>query len=236
MKNKRTMRKRILTITSMLVFLMFAISTVVSAQVASGPSDSTTPPPTAASDVAKVLCAGSNISMTAPQDAGGVDFAKYHWYKIDANGNKQEVTAMTGRTYTEVPTQPGYYNYQVVTENANGCTSPISDVYKIYVLPPLSVTITSPTSSMCGEAGNATLLTANPTPATGFTLNYQWTKNGTPISGATSSTYNVTGETTPATITYGVTVTYALNSSCPATNTKDIVITPLPSKPTIAVN
>lgn len=229
------MKKRFLATCSLLVFLMLTVCTVASAQVTSGPSDSSTPPPTAATDVAKVLCAGSNISLTAPQD-NGADFAKYHWYKIDASGNKQEVTAMTGRTYTEASTTAGYYNYQVVTENANGCTSPISDVYKIYVLPPLSVTITSPTNSMCGVATNETLLTANPTPATGYTLNYQWTKNGVDITGANASTYNVTGETTPATITYGVKVTYALNNTCPATNTKDIVITPLPSKPTIAAN
>lgn len=230
------MKKRFLTITSLLVFLMLTVSNIASAQVASGPSDSTTPPPAAATDVAKVLCAGSTISLSAPQDAGNVDFTKYHWYKIDASGNKQEVTSITGRTYTETSTTAGYYNYQVVTENANGCTSPISDVFKVYVLPALSVTITSPTSSMCAVATNQIVLTANPTPSTGYALSYQWTKNGTDIGGATSSTYTVTNETTAATITYGVKVTYDLNSTCAATTTKDIVIDPLPSKPTIAAN
>lgn len=235
MKVFNTMKKSFLIISSVLVFLMLAVSNIASAQVASGPSDATTPPPTSAAGAAKIVCAGTNISMSAPQD-NGVDYAKYHWYKLDAQGNKQEVTAMTGRTYTEVPTGPGYYNYQVVTENANGCTSPISDVFKIYVLPPLSVTITTPTSSVCAEAGSSTTLTANVTPATGFTLNYQWTKNGVAISGATSSTYNATGLTTVGTVTYGVTVTYALNSSCPANATKDITVSPLPPKPTIAAN
>jgi len=228
------MKQRILTITSMLFFLILCIGTTASAQT-SGPSDTTTPPPTNATDVAKVLCAGSTISMSAPQD-NGVDFTKYHWYKIDASGNKQEVTAMTGRTYTETSTQPGYYSYQVVTENANGCTSPISDVFKVYVLPPLSVSITTPTSSVCAEAGSTTTLTATATPGSGFVLNYQWTKNGTAIAGATSNTYTATGLTTAGTTTYGVTVTYALNSSCSATGTKDITITPVPSKPTIAAN
>ncbi|MFD2872809.1 hypothetical protein ACFS5N_10045 [Mucilaginibacter ximonensis] len=235
MNNYYKMKQRILTITSMLAFLLLMISTTASAQVASGPSDATTPPPTNATDVAKVLCAGSTISMSAPQD-NGVDFAKYHWYKIDANGNKQEVTTITGRTYTEVSTSAGYYEYQVVTENANGCTSPISDVFKIYVLPPLSVTVTSPTSSVCAEAGSQAVLTANVTPATGYVLNYQWTKDGVNISGATSSTYTATGLTTVGTTTYGVTVTYALNSSCAANATKDITITPLPTKPSITAN
>jgi hypothetical protein len=230
------MKKRFLTLTPILTILMVLFAYIASAQVTSGPSDATTPPPTAASDVAKVLCYGSPISLSGPQDVGGVDFAKYHWYKIDASGTAQLVTTMTGRTYTETSGAAGYYNYQLVTENANGCTSPISDVIKIFVLPQLSVNITTPTSSMCAVASNASLLTANVTPASGYTINYQWTKNGTPISGATASTYNVTGETTAATITFGVNVTYALNSSCSATNTKDIVITPLPTKPLITAN
>ncbi|WP_214073560.1 hypothetical protein [Mucilaginibacter sp. dw_454] len=230
------MKKRFLTVIPTLVLLLLLVTTVASAQVASGPSDATSPPPTSAADVAKVLCAGTNISLTAPQDPSGVDYTKYHWYKIDASGNKQEVTAMTGRTYTETPTTAGYYEYQVVTENANGCTSPISDVFKEYVLPPLSVTITTPTSSMCAEAANSTLLTANVTPSTGFTINYQWNLGGVDIAGANSNTYNVTGITTAGTLTYGVTVTYALNTSCPASTTKDIVISPLPTKPTISAN
>src|SRR5690349_12649791 len=126
------MKTRFQALTPFLVALMLMVANVVSAQVTPGPSDATTAPPTAAADVAKVLCAGSTISMSAPQD-GNVDFAKYHWYKIDANGNKQEVTTITGRTYTETSTTAGYYNYVVVTENASGCSSPVSDVFKVYV-------------------------------------------------------------------------------------------------------
>lgn len=219
-----------------LMLLFIITSTVAFAQAPSGPSDITTPPPTAVTDVAKIFCYGSTISMSGPQDVGGVDFAKYHWFKIDANGNKQEVTSITGRTYTETSGAAGYYNYQLITENTNGCTSPLSDVFKIFVLPQLSVAITTPTSSLCAIASNATLLTATPTPATGYVLNYQWTRNGVAIPGATAATYDVTGEVTPATVTFGVNVSYALNSTCPATTTKDITITPVPTKPMITAN
>lgn len=230
------MKKYLLTLIPTLVLLLALSANTAFAQVTTGPSDATSPPPTAAADVAKILCYGSTISMSGPQDVGGVDFAKYHWYKIDPSGVKQEITSTTAKTYTEVSGAAGYYNYQVVTENANGCTSPISDVFKIFVLPQLNVSITTPTSSMCAVASNATLLTANATPATGYVLNYQWTKGGVVIPGATSSTYSVTGETTAATLTFGVSVTYALNSSCPATATQDVIITPLPTKPMITAN
>ncbi|MGF7078659.1 hypothetical protein [Mucilaginibacter sp. UYCu711] len=229
------MKKRSLTLSAILILLLSMVTFIASAQVTAGPSDATTAPPATASAVAKVVCYGSTISLSGPQD-NGVDFAKYHWYKVDPNGVRQEDTNQTGRTYTETSGAAGYYTYQVVTENANGCTSPLSDPLQIYVLPQLSVNITTPTSSMCAVATNSTVLTANVTPSTGYTINYQWTRNGTDISGATSSTYTVTNETTAATVTFGVKTSYALNSTCAATNTKDIVITPLPTKPAITAN
>jgi hypothetical protein len=229
------MKKSSLTRSTILILMLSMVTFIASAQVTTGPSDATTPPPATAAAVAKVLCYGSPISMSGPQD-NGVDFAKYHWYKIDPNGVRQEVTTQTGRTYTETSGAAGYYTYQVVTENANGCTSPLSDPFQMYVLPQLSVSITTPTASMCAVATNSSLLTANVTPSSGYTINYQWTRNGVAIPGATSSTYDVTNEVTPATVTFGVSVSYALNSTCPATNTKDIVITPLPTKPLITAN
>ncbi|MEO8887330.1 MAG: hypothetical protein ABI367_14800 [Mucilaginibacter sp.] len=229
------MKKVYTLFSTIFLALMVLTTTLTYAQVTSGPSDIVTAPPANASDVGKVLCYGQNISLNGPTETPTTDYAVYHWYKIDPSGNKQ-LTAITGKTYTETTGAAGYYNYQVVTENANGCTSPISDVFKIYVLPQLSVTVTTPTASMCAEAANATLLTANVTPASGYNIVYQWTRNGTPIAGATASTYNVTGETTAATVTFGVNVSYALNTSCAATGTKDIVITPLPTKPMITAN
>ncbi len=228
--------KKLNLFTTTLIALLVFTANIVFAQSA-GPSDATSAAPTNPGDAGKIECYGSPISLSGPQDAGGVDYTKYHWYKIDASGTAQLVTAMTGRTYTEASGAKGYYNYQVVTENANGCTSPISDVFKIYVLPQLTVAITTPASSICAVASSATLLTANPTFAAAYPLSYQWTRNGVVIPGATSATYNVTGETSAATVTFGVTVSFSvLGTSCSTTSTQDIIVTPLPTKPLITAN
>jgi len=215
-----------------LLIALASFTNIASAQVPSGPSDGTLAAPINASDVGKVLCAGTTISIAGPQN-GGVDFTAYQWYKLDASGNKQ-LTASTGRTYTETPTAPGYYNYEVVTVNATGCTSPVSDVFKVYVLPPLTATITG-TAALCAGVGT-TVLTANPTPATGFVLTYQWTRSGVNIANATTNTYTITGENTPGTITFGVNIAYVLSPSCTVTATDDVVIEPVPTKPSITAN
>lgn len=228
------MKKIYVLLTILLTFGLASFTTNSFAQAASGPSDATSAPPVNATDVGKVLCAGTNISITGPQDAGNVDFASYQWYKLDASGNKQ-LTSVTSRTYTETPTGPGYYTYELVTVNASGCTSPISDPFKIYVLPTLTATITTPNSTVCAGVGT-TVLTANPTPATGYVYTYQWTRNGTNIAGATSNTYAVSGENTPGIVTFGVNIAYVLNPTCTTTATDAITIAPVPTKPTIAAN
>lgn len=222
--------------TPIILLAMVLTTSLAKAQAPTGPSNTTDPIPTNASDVAKVLCYGQGISISGPQESAGVDYAKYNWYKEDAAGVKQLITGSTGRTYTETTGAAGHYKYYVVTENANGCISPVSDVLDIYVLPQLIVDITTPNTSLCATTGT-TLLTASVTaPASGYTYSYQWTRNGTPITGATSPTYSVAGETTAATVTFGVTVAYTLNATCTSSATEAITITPLPTKPLITAN
>lgn len=199
-----------------------------------GPSDATSPPPTDASMVGKVMAAGATVSITGPQDANNADFAIYHWYKLDASGNKQ-ATTVTSKTYTEVTTAPGYYNYELVTENSNGCTSTISDEFQVYVLPVLAVTISTQNNTVCSSTGT-TQLTANATTIAGLKLNYQWTRNGVNISGGTTNTYSVSGESAQGSVVFGVLLSYALNTGITGTANQTITVVPLATKPVITAN
>jgi len=85
---------------------------------------------------------------------------------------------------------------------------------------------------VCEKGASSTTLTANVT-NTNFAYSYQWTKDGTDITGATSNTYTVT-EQTAGDITFGVKVSYDLNGSCAQTATQTINVIALPTKPVIA--
>jgi hypothetical protein len=199
-----------------------------------GPSDGTSAPPASAASVSQVLCAGSTISLKGPVDASNANYKRYQWYKLDSNGNKQLVKDSTDNSYTEVSDGAGYYTYQLVITNTNDCSSDISDPFKVYVLPTLTPTITAAgnVTAVCEKGASSTTLTANVS-NTNFTYNYQWTRNGTDISGATSNTYTVT-EQTAGDITFGVKVSYSLNSTCTQTATQTINVIALPTKPVIA--
>jgi len=178
----------------------------------------------AQSDANKILCLNQTISLSTNDTA-----SIHHWYKV-VNGTAQ-LQASTDKVYTEIPTAPGYYNYQVVAENKAGCISPVSDVVKIYILPALTPTVTTPNALICSAPATSFVLTASV--PDGFTYTYQWTKNGTPISGATASTYTANGGTAPGTITYGINVAYSLNPSCTVSATKIITVAPELTKPII---
>jgi hypothetical protein len=222
-------------VSSILLLIFVSLTNILYAQVTAGPSDATTAPPTSASSVGSVLCYGQNISISGPVDASNAAFAVYNWYKLDASGNKH-LSTITTQNYTETTTAAGYYNYELVTQNASGCTSPISNEFQVYVLPQLTATITSQNNSICTSSGS-TVLTANiSAPTTGYTFSYQWTRNGVNIASATTNTYTILNETTPGTVTYGVNISYALSSACTSTVTQSITITAIPTTPLITAN
>jgi len=167
--------------------------------------------------VNRYACIGSPFTISVN------DTVSHTWYK-------NNVMQLSSPKYTETPTATGTFSYQVISFSATGCTSPISDVFTVQVLPAIAATITSPLTTVCAAASNSVLLTA--TAAAGFTYNYQWFLNGTIIPGATNQTYNVS-QATVGIDTFSCVVSYTLLPGCSASATKVITVINAPTKPAI---
>ena len=224
------MKHTFTTLKATITLLLIAVFTTAFAQAPfNGPSDAITAPPATAAAVQQVLCNGSQIQIKTTATAGYT----YQWYKKNSSGTMVLVQQGASSTYTETSTSAGYYTYQLVVLNSNGCTSTSSDPFNIFVLPPLTAGITATNgATVCASGQTNSILTATPASDANYTYTYQWTRNGTAIAGATASTYTVT-ETTAGSITYGVTVAYALNGNCSSTATQSITVIAVPTKPVI---
>lgn len=214
-------------------FLIYSGKVNAQVTAVNGPSDNTTAPPTSASAVAQVLGTGGAISLKIGATASTATDIKYQWYKLDNTGTKRLVQDGADGTFRETAAGAGYYTYQLVMSNSNQCTSDISDPFKVYVLPALTPTIAASSGTICSNGTSTSTLTANPGNSS-YSYQYQWSLNGADISGATSATYTTAANTT-GNNTYGVKVSYALNSNYGGTASQVINMIAVPNKPAISV-
>jgi hypothetical protein len=224
--------KRKFTPIKLLFSILFSLITIAtSAQTAtlfSGPSDVATAQPASASAVQKLICNGAQIVLTSTDAA-----TTYQWYKKTSTGTMQLVQSSSSNTYTETSTATaGYYIYTLVTINSNGCESPMSDPYDVFVFPPLNPTITPSSTNVCAGQTNS-ILTASPVSDANYTYSYQWTRDGVNV-GTNSNTYTVSEATGGTTVQYDVQVSYTMNPSCSVlAPAQTITVIALPVKPTI---
>jgi hypothetical protein len=162
--------------------------------------------PTVTSGGPTTFCAGGSVLLTS--SAG----TTYQW---SLNGTP--IGGATASTYSA--TAAG--TYTVIVTNASGCQSVASagTVVTVNALPATPTVTAGGPTTFC--AGGSVLLTSS----AGTT--YQWRLNGTPIGGATASTYSAT-----AAGTYTVIVTNA--SGCQSTASAGTVVTVNPG-PTITL-
>jgi uncharacterized repeat protein (TIGR01451 family) len=164
----------------------------------------TPPPATITPSGPTTFCAGGSVTLIATASAS------YQWRNFGTpivGANAQQLVVTTGGSYT------------VTVTNAAGCSG-TSAATSVTVNSTVNVTISGPTSFCAG--GNATL-TANPSGGSGSFTSYQWSLNGTPVGGATASTYNAT-----AGGSYTVTATDS-NGCTGASSPATITVNPLPS-------
>ncbi len=119
------------------------------------------------------FCTGGSVTLTA--SAG----ATYQWRNFG--------TPLVGSTGQQLVVTTGG-SYSVTVTNAAGCSATSSQT-AVTVNSAVNVTISGPTT-FC--APGSVTLTANPSGGSGTFASYQWSLNGTPIGGATSSTYSAT--------------------------------------------
>lgn len=142
----------------------------------------------------QTVCAGTNATFTVTATGTGLT---YQWRKNGTN-----ISGATSATYTinnVVASDAG--NYDVVV--LGSCGSLSSSLAVLTVNAATQIT-THPTGQSVCEGANVTFNAA----ATGAgTLTYQWKKNGTNISGATSNSYIINNVTTGDAGNYSVEVT-----------------------------
>ncbi|HSY49460.1 MAG TPA: LamG-like jellyroll fold domain-containing protein [Thermoanaerobaculia bacterium] len=159
------------------------------------------------------FCTGGSVTLTA--SAG----ASYQW--------SNSATPIAGATAQQL-TVTAAGNYTVTVTNVLGCSATSSPA-SVTVDSVVNVTISGATAFCTG--GNTTL-TANPSGGSGIFSSYQWLLGGSPIGGATASTYNATaggsynvtatdsigctGTSTPTTVTVNASPPAAINAPASA--------------------
>jgi hypothetical protein len=205
-----------------------------------GASDATTAVPTAnpAPGVAKILCSTETILLKSGEGANSA--FKYQWYKVNSSGTKILVKETVGNdTYSEPAGTAGYYKYELIVLNSNGCPSDPTDV-TLYVLPPLNPAVNGG-AFVCSDLKNPTMLTVTGLD-THFDYTYHWYRISTgvttqiPDSAGGNLDHFEVKEQNAGTVDYRVEVAYAIKSDCTKTSgNKTITVVTTPAAPTIVV-
>ncbi len=174
----------------------------------------------------------SSVTITAGQTATfsvtatGTAPLTYQWKK-----NGTSISGATAASYT-TPAETTADNgaqFTVVVSNAAGSATSNTATLTVNAAP-VAPSITTQPSSITITAGQTATFSVT---ATGTApLNYQWSQNGTAISGATSSSYTTPAETTSASGTqFTVVVSNSVGSA--TSNAATLTVNPAPVAPSI---
>lgn len=184
----------------------------------------TTQPSSSSSLVCAVNDPGPTLSVTASPGSGSI--STYDWYSNTTASNTGGTLVQGSGTnsYTPSTSAAGTLYYYCVVTNSNGCSKASAASGSVTVT--LSI-ITQPVASQTVVAGSAASFSVV-APTSGTT--YQWKKNGNPIGGATSATYNIASVVAGDAATYTVDVT---NATCtPAVTSDPSVLIVVVNQPT----
>ena len=176
-----------------------------------------------------IICAGGSTTLTA-YVTGGIGTISYQWY----NGNRA-IAGATGQTYTIDPNSDnvalGYH--VVVTQTGVDCQSTSAN-FNVNVAAPYTITIANAAGIQSGyystcPGGTVTLVANIPNVVAGDVPTYQWyTGNGTPIYGATSSTFTTPTLSLNDRIDYYLVVNSTISGCSFTTNSITVEVLPAP--------
>lgn len=179
--------------------------------------------------ISQAITAGQSVTFTATASGSS---PTYQWSK---NGNN--ISGATSASYSIASVQPGDAGVYTVTVNAATASSEMASA-TLVVLPvgSNSVTIVAQPTSRNVSAGQSVTFSVT---ATGTNLTYQWQKNGSNLTGATSTNYTIPSAQSSDAGTYTVLVTSGgtTQPSAPAVLTvgsSSITITTQPASQTVA--
>jgi hypothetical protein len=175
----------------------------------------------------QTICQGANPQVLSFTTTGGSGTATYQWYNV-VNNNYTPIIGANGLTYTPSNSLPtGTYNYAVaMTQNASGCNTGFSPNAQLVILP--QPVVSTPIGGVFCQGGTISQpLSVSVTGGNGSS-SYQWYQStvntntgGTPIAGATSSSY------TPSLVNFGTLYYYCTvtqNAGCAANSAVATVV------------
>jgi uncharacterized protein (TIGR02597 family) len=152
---------------------------------------------------------GTSVTFSAA--ASGDTPLNFQWQK---NGSPISGATLTSYNIPSVTSSDGASYSVVVTNGAGTATSSVA-VLSVNIPPSIQTQPQSQTASVTGTASFSVVATGT------APLSYQWRFNGTPIGGATKSTYTRSGVTPSDAGSYSVVITNIVTS----TNSADAILT-----------
>jgi len=132
------------------------------------------------------VCAGTNATFFVTVSGTGIG---YQWLRSTDGGNTfSNISGATSNVYTEVAPSGTFDNYQYKVTVTGTCGTVTSSAATLRVNSIVSASVANQTACS-GTTATFSVSVTNTGPGT---LRYQWTDNGSNISGATSSSYSLT--------------------------------------------
>ncbi len=163
-------------------------------------------------------CTGETITLTANGTSphGTASYIWYHAKAADTAG--KAIGGATGKTYSPDNTDiasSGDYTVVIIYTNGTCQDKKTAELSITLEEQPAitSVTVTTPANPVCMGSNVVLTATVDPVTATGAAYSYKWKKNGTDMSGETSSTLSLSNLAATTGDTYTCEVTDA-NGNC----------------------